>query len=332
MYDHPQVLAALGPLAKLYADPDVLEIMVDSPQRILVERRGKLEDAGVSFDSAAQIYTMVNTLLDISGEPTEPDQSILSLTFPNSEARGVVVLPPTALEGPCVVIRKLMNVGFLTWERLVEYQSVTQELVDLLQSTVDAEVNLLIAGGTGSGKTTVANRIAELIHPEARLVIVEAFHELQVHHPRAVYLEANRRRGVTIHDLIQTASKMRPDWLIFGEMLGSEAMLAVEKLGQGYSGMTTIHANSPEDALARLEAMCLTANMGLGLGEIRNLIGGAIRLVTFQQRLPDGRRKITEVAELLGIENGRYILERLFRYHPDTDRIEATGVKASWMK
>ncbi|MBN1371181.1 MAG: CpaF family protein [Anaerolineaceae bacterium] len=326
-----QILSALGPLAEIYNHPDVLEIMVDSPDQVLVERAGQLVDSGVKLASSAEILQLIDALLALTGEKADPGETILSIAFPASEARGMAVLPPTALQGPCLVIRKLMNSGALTWEKLIEYNSVTRELVDFLSQSVNAGVNILIAGGTGSGKTTVANRIAELIPPQARLVVAEASHELQIKHPRAVFLEANRQRGVTIHDLIHTASKIRPDWLICGEMLGSEAMLAVEKLGRGYSGMTTIHANSPEDALARLEAMCLTANIGLGLAEIRGLIAGAIRCITYQQRMPDGRRKVTEVAELLGLDNGRYVLNRLFRYNPEIDRLESTGTVASWI-
>jgi pilus assembly protein CpaF len=329
-----KILAALGPLAELYADPAVLEILVDAPESVLVERGGRLVQADVRFESAQAIRALIDGLLALNEESVRPGETILPIRFPGGEARGMAVLPPTALQGPCLTIRKLMNIGWISWEQLIEWGSVTQAAVDCLRRAVLAPVNILVAGGTGSGKTTVANRVAEMISPEERLVIVENFHELQIRHPRAIYLEANGQpaggAGVSMNELIATGAKMRPDWLIIGELHGPEAMRAVEVLGQGYSGMTTIHGNSLEDALARLEAMCLTANMGLGLLEIRGLIAAAVQLVCYQKHLPNGRRMIIEIAEMRGVENGQFVLERLFRYDAQQDSLDATGVKASW--
>lgn len=325
-----KVLSALGPLAELYADPDVLEMMVDAPDRVLVERRGRLVDAGVTFESQEAIRKVIDALLALNDEAASPGDTILQIHFPEGAARGVAVLPPTALQGPCLVIRKLMNIGWISWDQLIEWGSVTPEAVDFLRQAVRAPANILVAGGTGSGKTTVANRIAELIPAEDRLVIVENDHEMQIRHPRAVYLEAASQKGISIQQLIDVGSMMRPDWLVIGELTGAEAMRAVEVLGRGFSGITTIHANSLEDALARLEAMCLTANMGLGLVEIRSLIASAIQVVCYQKRLPDGKRKFTEIAEIRGVEHGRFTIERLFRYNPDSDRLEQTGSTPVW--
>jgi pilus assembly protein CpaF len=270
---------------------------------------------------------VIDALLALSGEAPRGGETIRAIRFPGGEARGMAVLPPTALEGPCLVIRKLMNIAAITWEQLVSWGSVTQEVVDFLQSAVDGGVNILVAGGTASGKTTVLNRIGEMIAAEQRLVVVENFHELQIRHPRAVYLEA--AGAVRVSELIHTAGLMRPDWLVFSELNGAEAMTAIEMLGKGYSGLTTIHANNLEDALARLEAMCLTANLGLGLLEIRGLIAAGIQLVCYQKRLADGRRKIVDVAELRGVEKGQYVLERLFRYAEGNGRLERTA-RAAW--
>jgi pilus assembly protein CpaF len=321
---------ALGPLAELYADPDVLEIMVDTPERVLVERKGRLVDSGVTFSSPESIRSLIDALLALTDQTAQPGETILQILFPGSEARGVAILPPTAAQGPYLVIRKLVNSAAITWEKLIEWGSISQEALNFLRKAVRVPVNILIAGGTGSGKTTVANRIAELIPGEKRLVVVENSHELQVRHPRAVYLEAAAHAGISMQELIRTGSMMRPDWLIIGELYGAEAMRAIEVLGLGYSGMTTIHANSLEDALLRLEAMCLTANMGLGLMEIRNLIAAAIQCVCYQKRLPDGKRKIVEIAEIRGVENGQFVLERLFRYDPEKDDLAATGIRPSW--
>lgn len=325
-----KILAALGPLAELYADPNILEIMVDAPERVLVEKEGHLEQADVKFDSPEGIRALIDDLLALSDETVRPGETILSIRFPGSEARGVAVLPPTAVQGPTLVIRKLMNIGWISWEKLIEWGSVTPEAHAFLQRAVLAPVNILLAGGTGSGKTTVMSRIGELIPAEERLVIVENHHELQIRHPRSVFLEAAGNPAVTMLDLIHTGSIMRPDWLIFGELQGSEAMRVIEVLGRGYSGMTTIHANSLEDALLRLESMCLTANLGLGLLEIRGLIASAFQLICYQKHLPDGTRKLIEIAEVRGVENGQYVLERLFRFDPERGCLEATTVKPSW--
>jgi len=328
--NYEQVLSALGPLAKLYADPDVLEIMVDTPELVFVERKGELQEAGVTFPSRQAIQSVIDALLALNDETTKPGETILPIRFLGGEARGVAVLPPTATAGPCLVIRKLMNIDGISWEKLIEWGSVSPEAYQFLQRAVRARTNILMAGGTNSGKTTVLNRIAELIPAEQRLVIVENQHELQIRHPRAVYLEAAGQPGLSMDGLIQTGTLLRPDWLVFGELKGAEALQAVQVLGSGHTGLTTIHGNSLEDSLMHLETMCLMANMGLGLLEIRSLIASALRLVLYQKYMPDGRRKITEIVELRGVENGQFVLECLFRYNPEKDRLDETGIKSSW--
>jgi pilus assembly protein CpaF len=221
--------------------------------------------------------------------------------------------------------------GQPTWEQLLEWGSVSREVLALFQSAIRAHCNIVIAGGTGSGKTTVLNRLTELIPPDERVVVVEAFYELQVRHPRAVRLCSDSSPDLSFADLVGTAAKMRPDRLIFGELRGPEVMHILDVIGMGHDGsLMTIHATSPEDTLTRIEAMCLTANLGLGIGEIRNLIASAIDVISVQQRLPDGSRKIVQVAELRGVENDRYVLQPLVRYDPEAGRFEFTGVKPGW--
>ena len=328
--DTKNLETALGPLASLYFDPAVLEIMVDSCDRTLVEKEGQLGDAGVKFASPEAIRAVVEALLALTGKQLNPADTIVHIPFPESQGRAVAIFPPTAIQGPHLVIRKLTNTSRIRWEKLVEWNSISQEAYEFLQRTMQLEINMLVVGGTGSGKTTLANRIAELIPPEKRLVIVEDFHELQIRHPRTVYLEAVTVPNVSVSDLIRTGSIMHPDWLIIGELIGAEAMTAMEIMSRGHTGMTTLHANSPEDALARLEGMCLMANLGLGLEEIRVLIAAAVQLITFQRHMPDGSRKMLEIIELRGVENGRFVLERLFRFDPGKERLVSTGVKPSW--
>ena len=322
------LLKALGPLAPLYSDPEVLEIMVDAPERVLVERSGRLEQAGVRFESPEALRAVIDAALALGDVRLAPGQTVGDARL-SGAARMLAVLPPAAPQGPCLVIRKLHPVT-LTWDQVIELGFITREALDLLQGALRAHVSVLIAGGMGSGKTTVANLLAEDIPPQERVLVVEEVHELQIRHPRAVFLEAAGPDKPTMTDLLSAAARMRPDWMVIGELYGPEAMHAFEIASRGHPAITTTYANSPADALARLEALCLMANLGLGLGEIRALVASAIQLITFQQRLPDGRRKVMQIVELRGLDNERYVLQPLFRYDPAQDKLEPAGARPAW--
>ena len=329
------LLQALGPLAPLYQDETVNEIMVDAPDRVYVERSTgqgpQLQDVASPFTSPEDIRAVIDAVLGLDGIALSPQRTYADVRFPDS-SRMMAMIPPTAIHGPCLVIRRMLGVlaSVVTWDNLVKWGSVTAEIHEFLQGAIRANVNTLIAGGTASGKTTFANRVAELNSPDRRLVVVEAVHEMQVKHPRCVYLEAGGPANVAFADLIVAASCMRPDYLVIGEIWGPEAMRAVQIMSRGHTGLTNTHADSTEDALTKLETMCLMANLGLGLSEIRHLIASALRLIVYQARLPDGRRKVTQITELRGLENERYVLAPLFRYDHEKDVIERTGTKASW--
>jgi len=324
-----ELLAALGPLAPLYSDPATLVIMVDAPDRVLVERYGKkLEDAGLRFDSPEALRALIDAALALGSVELVPGQTVGDVRLTDA-ARMLVVLPPTAPHGPCLVIRKFPAAA-LTWDQIIEYGSITREALDFLQDAIRAHVAILIAGGMASGKTTIANLLAESLPAEERLVVVESVHEYQIRHPRAVFLEAASPAGPTMTELLTTASIMRPDYMAIGELSGPEAIRALELMSRGHSAMTTTHATSPEDALTRLETMCLTANLGLGLGEIRALIASALQLIVSPQRLPDGRRRLMQIVELRGLENDRYVLQPLFRYDSAADKLEPTGARPGW--
>lgn len=322
------VLTALGPLAPLYEDPTVTEIMVDGPDSVYIERRGQLEDTGIRFDGSAAIQAVIEAALVLGGVSPGPQQTTVEVRLTNS-ARLIAALPPTAVNGPTLIIRKMPAVP-LAWDKLIEWGAISRDAYELLQSAVRAHASLLIAGDTGSGKTTVINLLAGSVPPTERLVVVEEIHEMQIRHPRCVVLEAGGPANLSMSDLLVTAARMRPDWLIAGELRGPEAMRVMQIVGSGHSSMMTLHATSPEDALARLETMCLMANLGLGLGEIRAIIAAALRLITFQRRQPDGRRQIVDIVELRGVENSRYILQPLFRYNADACQLEATGATPGW--
>ena len=324
------ILNALGPLASPYEDPDVSEIMVDSPDRISVERNGKIEDLLFHFDPPETLRNVIDAILALGGKTLQPDETVADVRFPDNRTRAQVILSPTALTGPYLVIRKTPFAA-MTWDLLFKYGAINQETYDLLLAAVLARANILVAGGTSSGKTTIMNRLAELVPPNERVVIVEAFHEFQINHPRAIYLEANAT-GIPMKDLLEASTRLRPDRLVVSELNNADALHVIEICNRGHDGgLMTIHSSSTEDALARLEAMCLMANLGLGLGEIRAMIASAIHLILYQKYFPDGKRRIVDIVELHNIQDDRYILQPLMHYNPETDATEHTGVKPSWI-
>lgn len=323
---------ALGPLAPLFEDPDILEIMVDGPERVTIQKHGrKIEDTNVRFRSNDEVKDAIQAVLAEVGVKLEDNKAIYDVRL-SDNSRMLAVLSPAAIHGHSIVFRKFMTKQ-ISWEKLFEYNSVTVELRDLIQRALHAHVNILIAGGTASGKTTFTNRVVELIPPEERVIAVEQTHEFQFDHPRSVFLEAGESAGATLSELLTAGSKMRPDWLIIGELYGVETMRAMQILGNGHSAIATIHADNTENALARIEMMCLMSNLGLGLDDIRQMIVSALRLILYQECLePNGKRRVTQVTELQGLENGRYILQPLMRYNHEKERLESIGAKPSWEK
>lgn len=320
--------SALEVLNPFLDDPDILEIMIDGPDRVSVERGGRIEDTDVRFGSNEEVMKVIEEVLAMTGQKIEEGKTLYDVRL-GDNSRMLAVLSPTSINGHSVVFRKWMTKQ-VTWEKLIEYRSVSPEVRDLIQSAIRVRVSILVAGGTASGKTTVANRIVELIPSEERVVAVEQTHELQFDHPRSVFLEADGNVPVALNDLLTAGSKMRPDWLVIGELHGAETLHAMQIMGNGHSAISTIHATSAENALARLETLCLMANLGLGLDDIRQIIASALRLIIYQERLPSGRRKIVQLVELKGLEDGRYILQPLMRYNPETESFVLTGTKPGW--
>jgi pilus assembly protein CpaF len=321
----PQIL---GPLANLYFDPQVMDILVDAPDRVLVDRSGQLEDSGPGFASPEEFRTVIEDLLALAEVQPDPGQTVVDTRLPDG-TRMVVVLPPSAIQGACLTLRKLRK-PYLDWKKLVDLGSITEEALNLLKSALVAHRSLLVAGNANSGKTTLLNLIAESLPPEERLVVIQTDFGLQIRHPRAVLLGASEASSTPIEGLIRAASKMRPDWLVVGELSGPEAMAALEVLNRGHAGILNIHAESAEDALTRLETFCLMANLGLGLNEIRAIIASALKLINFQQYMPDHHRRVVQIVELLGLKDGRYQLQPLFRFNHSAMRLESSGVKPSW--
>jgi len=314
----------------LLEDPENTEIMIDGTERIAVEKRGKIEDTGLRFKSDDDVKAVIKESLKMAGVEMEEDKTIYDVRL-GDNSRMIAILAPTSIHGHSVTFRKWMK-RQVTWEKLLEYNAISTQARDLIQSALNAHISILIAGGTSSGKTTFANRVVELIPSDERVVVVEQAHEMQFDHPRSIFLEAGGVVAIPMNDLLTAGSKMRPDWLVIGELHGAEALHAMQIMGSGHSAISTMHATSAENALARLEALCLMANLGLGLDEIRQTIVSALRLIIYQERLSNGQRKVVQLVELKGIENGRYILQPLMRYDAERDVFEMTGVRPSWEK
>jgi pilus assembly protein CpaF len=320
--------SALEILNPLLDDPEVIEIMIDGPGRVSVEKGGRIQDTDIRFGSNEEVRQVIEEVLAMTGQKLEDGRTLYDVRM-SDNSRMLAALSPTSINGHSVVFRKWMTKQ-ITWEKLFEYKSVTPEVRDLIQSAIDAHASILVAGGTASGKTTVANRIVELVPSEERVVAVEQTHELQFDHPRSVFLEAEGNVSVHLNDLLTAASKMRPDWLVIGELHGAEVLHAMQIMGNGHSAIATMHATNAENALERLETLCLMANIGLGLEDIRRIIASALRLILFQERMPNRRRVIVQMVELKGLEDGRYVFQPLMRYNPETETFDMTGAKPGW--
>ncbi len=319
-------LALLEPFLQ---DEAVSEILIDSPDRVLVERNRQLIDSGVKFTSAAELRETINAVLALCNEKFEAGQTVADAGLPDG-SRVLAVLPPTAVDGPYLVIRKFFRHS-MTWERILEVKGIDRPTYDLLQSAVQSRQNILVVGGTGSGKTTILNLLAQSVSPTERIIVVGNKGDLPVDHPRRIHLEPNRRMGLSIGDLFVAAARMRPDRIISTDFSGSEIIHPLQLANTGHDGsMMNIHANSVEDALGRLESMCLMADIGLGLNEIRTMIASAFGVIAYQRRMPNGSRKMTEITEMRGLDHDRYLLQPLMRYNVETDEFEMMSVKPSW--
>lgn len=325
------VLTALGPLAPLMEDATITEILADAPDRVYFERQGKLEDAAPAnkFASPEQLRAVIDAVLALDNITLGPGKTTAEVRL-HDGSRFLGIIPPTAADGPSITLRKFFKTP-ITVELLYEFGAYTPDEHAVIKSAILARRNIISAGDTGSGKTTFLNILTGEIPANERVVTVEETLELQPRAARVVRLATENSSGLTFTQLIDIAARARPDRLIFGEMRGPEVMRMLQIMSVGHDGaMSTLHATGPEDALARMESFCLMANLGLGLSEIRSLIASTIGLITFLQRRPDGARKVMQITEVCGLENDRYVLQPLFRYNPEINAHEATGVKPGW--
>lgn len=311
-------VAGLGVLQSLIEDPDVSEIMVNRYDQIYVERKGSLKRHAVSFVNDAAVRTVIERIVYPIGRRIDDASPMVDARLADG-SRVNAVISPIALHGACLTIRKF-PIKRLNLDDLVQLGSMSQALGQFLRLAVRQRLNILIAGGTGSGKTTLLNVLGSQIPLDQRVITIEDAAELQIGHPHVVSLESRPRNvegsgEVSIRDLVRNALRMRPDRIVVGECRGAEAIDMLAAMNTGHDGsLTTLHANSPRDAISRLETMVLMAGKELPLLAIRDQIARAIQLIVQQTRLTDGRRMVTAVDEITGLESGQIQLQPLVRF------------------
>lgn len=328
-----------GPLQPLLDDPEISEIMVNGPYQVYVERHGKIELTGVRFRDEQHLMRIIEKILLPLGKRVDERVPMVDARLPDG-SRVNVVIPPVSLNGPCVTIRKFSRDPF-TMSDIISLGTITPEAAQFLQAAVQAKLNILITGGTASGKTTLLNILSAFIPNDERIITIEDTAELQLRQDHVVRLEARPPNiegvgEVTIRDLVRNALRMRPDRIIVGECRGGEALDMLQAMNTGHEGsMTTIHANNPREALSRLETMVLMAGMDLPVRAIREQIAGAIDIIVHMARLRDGSRKVMQISEITGMEGDVITMQDLFVFeHEGFDemgrirgRLRPTGLR-----
>jgi pilus assembly protein CpaF len=312
-----RLATGLGPLEPLLADPAVDEVMVNGPASVYVERLGRIERAEVRFADDAELMHAIERILAPLGRRVDEASPLCDARLPDG-SRVNVVIPPLALSGPCLTIRRFRRHGF-SLDELVENGTMPAEPAAFLARCVRARAAILVSGGTGSGKTTTLGALSGALPEDERIVTIEDAAELKLRQPHVVRLEARPpnlegRGEVTIRQLVRNALRMRPDRIVVGEVRGPEALDMLMALNTGHEGsLTTVHANSPPDALRRVETLALMAGVGLPHAAVREQLASALQLVVHQSRGADGRRRVESVAEVvrLGDAAGTRELYRL---------------------
>lgn len=315
-------IRGLGILGKIISDKTITEVMINGYNSIFVERNGKLEQLSEHFESQESLRNIITRFVQEMGRSVNESNPIVDTRLADG-SRVNVVLDPIALNGPIVTIRRFPEEG-MTIEKLIAYGSITPEVAEFLQKLVRAKYNIFISGGTGSGKTTFLNALSNYIPQTERVITIEDSAELQIRHiPNLVRLETRNANsagvgGIDMRDLIKSSLRMRPERIVVGEVRGAEALDMLQAMNTGHDGsLSTGHANSANDMLSRLETMVLSGAAGLPLEAIRQQIASAVDIIIHLSRMRDSSRKLQEITEVVGLENGRIILNPLFRFEED---------------
>jgi len=308
----------LGPLEELLANEEVTEIMINSYKQIYVEQHGKLTLSPVAFESDQQLMQVIDRIVTSIGRRVDESSPMVDARLKDG-SRVNVIIPPLALRGPTMTIRKFAKEA-LTIEDLIKYGSITDDMVKFLRACVRGKLNVVVSGGTGSGKTTTLNILSSFIPEDERIVTIEDAAELQLRQDHVVTLETRPanvegRGRVTIRDLVINSLRMRPDRIVVGECRGGEALDMLQAMNTGHDGsLTTLHANNAHDCISRLETLVLMAGAELPSRAIREQIGSAVNVVVQQSRLRDGTRKVVSITEVLGCNNNEVQLQDIFNY------------------
>jgi pilus assembly protein CpaF len=311
-------LRGYGPIGGLLRENDISEILINGPRQVFVERRGQLFKSEVVFRNAEHLLIIIGRLIDGTGRRVDKSSPMLDVRLHDGSRMNVVLNPP-ALNGPLVSIRRF-GVRPLTVDDLLTNESLTREMLDFLAACVKARINIIVSGGTGSGKTTLLNALSRFIPSTERVVTIEDTAELELQQPHVAKLESqpadlDGEGAVTMRDLVRNSLRMRPDRIIVGECRGGEAFEMLQAMSTGHEGsMTTIHAGNPREAVSRVELIVGLAGMDLPAWAVRKLIAGCISLVIQASRLPGGKRKITSITEITGMEGDTIAMHDIFSF------------------
>ena len=342
---YEQIVAEIlgfGPLEPFLSQDGLTEIMVNGPKNIYVERLGKINRVNSSFEDDEHLMRIIDRIVAPLGRRIDESSPMVDARLPDG-SRVNAVIPPIALNGPTLTIRLFSKIP-LTIDNLVEYGSITREAVEFLKACVVARLNVVVSGGTGSGKTTLLNVLSGFIPDDERIVTIENAAELQLRQEHVVTLESRppnveNRGAVTIRDLVVNSLRMRPDRIVVGEVRAGEALDMLQAMNTGHDGsLTTAHANSTRDLLARLETMVLMAGMELPHRAIREQISSAIDLIVHTDRLRDGTRKVISISEVQGMEGDVITMSEIFRFEQTSiengkviGRLRPTGLRPKFM-
>jgi pilus assembly protein CpaF len=316
-------LFGLGPLEPLLKDPTISDILVNKCDTIYIERRGRIERTNVRFKDDEHLMRVIERIVSSVGRRIDESSPMVDARLQDG-SRVNAIIPPLAIDGPVVSIRRFGS-DPLRMQALIENKALTKDIADMLQMVVNARLNILISGGTGAGKTTLLNALSAFIPETERIVTIEDSAELQLQQPHVVRLETRPpniegKGEVGQRDLVRNALRMRPDRIVIGECRGGEAIDMLQAMNTGHDGsLTTIHANTPRDALARLETMIQMTGMRLSDKAMRQQVASAINLVVQVARMSDGSRRVTSISEITGMEGETITMQEIFQY-------ERTGV------
>jgi pilus assembly protein CpaF len=311
-------ILGLGPLEALLADDMVTEILVNGPSKVYVERGGKLELTNIKFRDDEDVMRVVERIVTPLGRRVDESSPMVDARLPDG-SRVNVIIPPLSLVGPAISIRKFPKHA-LTPDELIKKGAMTPGIADFLRACVKAALNIVVSGGTGTGKTTILNALSSFIPEDERIITIEDAAELRLQQPHVVRLESRPpnvegKGAVTIRQLVINALRMRPDRIVVGEVRGGEALDMLQAMNTGHEGsMTTVHSNSARDTLRRVETMVLMAGMDLPLRAIREQIASAFDLIVHLGRLSDGSRKIVQIAEVQGMEGDTIVMQDIFQF------------------